>query len=168
VGQAWVKYARENVHPTASKEQLLEIKDWYADEIRQLNTSFGDNDADVDMPVPVTARVVENTYRFAAAFARLHLSETITETHVKRAKSLVKQLVSQNWDGDTFTPPEVSRAQKGNIEAVYNVIDNNGPIAIEDIPQQAGVTERKADHYVEKLASEGRIMEPTTGEYRSV
>jgi len=169
VGQAWVKYARENVHPTATKEQLIEIRDWYAEEIRQLNQSFGDDNAEADMPVPVTARVVENTYRFAAAFARLHLRDEITGQDVTRAKELVKQLVSQNWNGEEFQPAAVEAGtQKGNVKAVYNVIDNNPGSSVAEIAEKAGLSTDKAEHHVEKLSHSGRIMQPQTGEYRTV
>jgi len=165
VGQAWVKYARDHVQPTATKAQLIGIRDWYAEEIRQLNEEFGDGSATADMPVPATARVVENTYRFAAAFARLHLRDEIAAEDVERAKDLVKQLVSQNWDGDGFTPPQVQQSQQGGIKAVYNVIDNNPHSEFETVVQKSGVESRKAEHYIEKLKRQGDVYEPATGEY---
>ena len=51
VMQAWVKYARENIHPVFPDDRLEQISEWYAEEVRQLN---GNENA--DMPVPVTAR----------------------------------------------------------------------------------------------------------------
>jgi replicative DNA helicase Mcm len=167
VGRAWVKYARENVHPTASKEQLLEIRDWYSEEVRQLNNDFGDASADADMPVPVTARVVENTYRLAAAFARLHLRERIAEVDVQRAKDLAKQLVSQNWSDGEFTPPEV-QSQHGEVKAVKNVIRNNPGISPQEAAEKAGVSESKAEHQIEKLKQKGDVYEPQSGELEHV
>ena len=168
VGKAWIKFAREHVHPTARKDQLIEIKEWYADEVRQLNNDFAGDGEGGDMPVPVTARVVENCYRFAAAFARLHLRSEIADEDVARAKALAKQLISQNWNDGEFTPPEVQAGtQSGKVNAVYNVIDNSAePLGMDQIAERAGV--ENAEHYVEKLSRSGKIMEPEVGRYRSV
>lgn len=170
VGRAWIKHARENVHPTATKEQLKAIRDWYAEEVRQLNADFGGDEEGADMPVPVTARVVENCYRFAAAFARLHLREEIAAEDVERAKALAKQLVSQNWNGDEFVTPEAQAGtQHGNIRAVYNVLNNSEePLTPERVAERAGVAEPKAEDYLTKLSQQGEIMEPKTGEYTTV
>jgi replicative DNA helicase Mcm len=168
VGRAWIKHARENVHPTARKDQLEAIKDWYAEEVRQLNNDFAGNGEGGDMPVPVTARVVENCYRFAAAFARLHLRDEIADVDVERAKDLAKRLISQNWQDGEFVPPEVQEGtQNGKIRAVYNVVDNAAePLSAEQIEERSGVD--SAAHYIDKLKQQGELMEPQTGRYRSV
>jgi replicative DNA helicase Mcm len=168
VGRAWIKHAREHVHPTARKDQLKAIKEWYADEVRQLNNDFAGNGEGGDMPVPVTARVVENCYRFAAAFARLHLRDEIADVDVERAKDLAKRLISQNWQDGEFIPPEVQEGtQKGKIRAVYNVVDNAAePLSAEQIEERSGVD--SAAHYIDKLKQQGELMEPQTGRYRSV
>lgn len=169
VGKAWVKYARENVHPTARKDQLVAIKEWYADEVRQLNKDFAGDGEGGDMPVPVTARVVEAVYRFSAAFARLHLRSEIADIDVERAKDLSKRLISQNWADGAFAPPEVQKGtQQGDIKAVYNVIDNaDEPLDIDQVAERSGVGD-KAEHYVEKLHRKGDLVMPETGRYRSV
>lgn len=168
VGKAWIKYARENVHPTARKDQLVGIKEWYADEVRQLNNDFAGDGEGGDMPVPVTARVVENCYRFAAAFARLHLRSEIADVDVERAKDLAKRLISQNWTDGEFVPPEVQvGTQHGDIEAVYNVIDNAAePLSLDQVAERSG-TGDKAERYVRKLKRSGDLYEPTTGRFRS-
>jgi replicative DNA helicase Mcm len=168
VGRAWIKHAREHVYPTARKDQLEAIKEWYADEVRQLNNDFAGNGEGGDMPVPVTARVVENCYRFAAAFARLHLRDEIADVDVERAKDLAKRLISQNWQDGEFVPPEVQEGtQNGKIRAVFNVVDNaDEPLSAEQIEQRSGVD--SAPHYIDKLKQEGELMEPQTGRYRSV
>jgi len=169
VGQAWVKYARENVHPTATKEQLLEIRDWYSEEVRQLNNDFGSAEGDADMPVPVTARVVENTYRLAAAFARLHLRESISEVDVERAKELSKQLVSQNWSDGEFTPPEVSSpSQKSQIEQVTDTIAENPGISVSGVVERTDLEQSTVEHHIENLRQNGSVYEPTQGELEYV
>lgn len=184
VGQAWIKYARDSVHPVARKEQLIDIRDWYATEVRQLNHSYasdGEGEGS-DMPVPVTARVVEDTYRFAAAFARLHLRNEISEVDVERAKSLVKELVSQSWDGDRFVnmhlPPARSVSQQELVDGIKSVLKTDevdAGMTIDTIHQKlnAGTeTDRvdysRVEHRVEELCIDGELYEPTTNHYRTI
>lgn len=172
VGRAWIQYARENVTPTATKEQLLDIRDWYADEVRQLNKSFADDTGGdgADMPVPATARVVENTYRFAAAFARLHLHEEITKGDVKRAKSLAKQLVSQNWNGEAFDATAAMRgtpgSEKEEVDVVYETIRGADGITIDDLVASVEMDRSDVEKTIEKLSRRGEIYEPEMGVYR--
>jgi len=171
VGRAWIKYARENVHPTARKEQLEAIKTWYAEEVRQLNQTFADESGGdgSDMPVPVTARVVENCYRFAAAFARLHLRDEIAAADVERAKTLTKELVSQNWTGDNFVPPaQQGVSQEDKVEAVKDALVDTDGLTMSEIAHQTGMEKSTAEYQVEKLKRQGDVYEPQTGEYRLV
>lgn len=160
-GRAWIQHARENVTPTASKEQLVEIADWYANEVRQLNKSFADDEGGegADMPVPVTARVVENTYRFAAAFARLHLHDEIQQSDVERAKSLSKQLVSQSWDGDRFVPMG-QQSQKDTADEVLDTIRQMDMPTVSDVADRVNADYSEVDHRVTKLLQSGELMQP--------
>lgn len=107
VARAWVKYARENCNPVFDEDLVEKIRDWYAEEVRQLNKSFAEKGDGEDMPVPATARVVMWTIRFSMAFARCHLRERVTDDDVDRAMTLAKRLVSQNWDGEKFDVGQV-------------------------------------------------------------
>jgi len=75
VGQAWIKYAREEVAPILEFEQFKELKDWYADEARQLNKSFATEGEGEDMAVPTNVRVLGAAVKMSIAFARVHLRE---------------------------------------------------------------------------------------------
>jgi len=168
VGRAWIKYARENVSPVARKEHLIEIKEWYANEIRQLNQSFATEGDGSDMPVPVTARVVENTYRFAAAFARLHLRDEIETADVERAKSLVKQLVSQNWDGEKFTPVSQQKGQsqhdrrKKIVEAVEGT-----PLTVSQVADEVRVDYDTVRNDLEKLQQNSEVDKLPNNKYQA-
>jgi len=170
VGRAWIQYARENLNPVATREHLIEIRDWYAEEIRQLNKEYGNSGADADMPVPVTARVVENTYRFAAAFARLRLHERIQSEDVERAKALVKQLVSQSWDGEKFnaTPASKPDSQQDRVTALKDLLPDSGSMAYDEIVDAAPMSKSDVDKTIESLSRQGEIMQPKTDHYRNI
>ena len=107
VGKAWVKYARERVFPKLQDEHIPVIREWYAEEVRKLNTAFDDNyNEGADMPVPASPRVIHWVSRFASAFARCHLRDTVSDSDVERAITLAKRLISQRWTGDKFVPEE--------------------------------------------------------------
>jgi len=104
VGRAWVAYARENVFPRLPTEHIPMIQEWYADEVRTLNDLFTMNQGEGnDMPVPASPRVVMWVARFATAFARVHLRETVSVEDVERAMNLARRLVGQRWDGEKFS-----------------------------------------------------------------
>ena len=107
VGKAWVKYAREHIFPQLQDNHIDIIRDWYAEEVRKLNAAFDDNQGTgADMPVPASPRVIHWVSRFASAFARCHLRDTVTDNDVERAIALAKRLISQRWTGDKFVPEE--------------------------------------------------------------
>lgn len=169
VGRNWVAAAREECHPMPGPEHVEEIRDWYAEEVRQLNESFSDaSDGETgDMPVPVSARVVMATIRFAVAFARVHLREEVADEDVERAMELSKKLVGQNFDGEKFVPQESRRSQHGEVRAMANVLQNaSEPLSIERIAERAGVSEQKTKHRVKEFKKRGDVTEPEVGEYR--
>jgi replicative DNA helicase Mcm len=108
VGKAWIAFARDNVHPRLTPEVIPKIRDWYAQEVRMLNSRGPTLMADEpDMPVPASPRVVMWIARFALAFARCHLRNEVTEADVDRALELGRRLISQNWNGSRFEIQEV-------------------------------------------------------------
>lgn len=169
VGRAWVKYARENVNPVASKDQLIDIRDWYAEEVRTLNESFAEEDSEgEDMPVPATARVVENTIRFASAFARLHLREKVNSADVERAKKLARKLVGQTFD-DGFAPPESragSQDSLGAKKAVAEELKDSGRVSLEDLTDALPYDKDKIRHHLQDWKNKGEAYEPETNVYQ--
>jgi replicative DNA helicase Mcm len=138
VARAWIKYARENVNPVFKKDLVADIRDWYAEEVRQLNKDFAEKGDGEDMPVPATARVVMWTIRFSVAFARCHLREEVAESDVDRAMTLSKRLVSQNWDGEKFDVSKVEgegKSQQERRDAVVSAL-SEGPMTVGEVAQE--------------------------------
>ncbi|MGK7294637.1 MAG: hypothetical protein ACNS61_02275, partial [Candidatus Wenzhouxiangella sp. M2_3B_020] len=142
-----------------------------AEEVRQLNNDYASGGEGYDMPVPATARVVENTYRFAAAFARLHLRDRIAAEDVARAKSLAKQLIAQSWDGEKFHGSPASGApssEKDQVEALISAIQENDGLAYGDLTDATGMDAQAVDTTLEKVRRQGQVYEPETDFYRVV
>lgn len=138
VGEAWIKYARENVNPILHYEQFEELKTWYAEEVRQLNHTHGEEGTEGgDMPVPATVRVLGAAVKMAIAFARVHLRDEVAERDVKRAKKLGKRLVKQNWDGEKFDASRNvnSKSQQERRDAVVSAL-SEGPLTISEVAEE--------------------------------
>ena len=171
VGRAWVAHARETCDPVLQDHHVETIRDWYAEEVRQLNKDFSDGSAG-DMPVPASARSVMDTIRFAVAFARVHLRETVTDADVERAMSLSKALIGQTFDGETFQP-EATRSpstQDERIERVKELIDHHDDgdgadidEVLTDAQNTHDLSPSAVEQEVQKLKDKGRAYEPQTG-----
>jgi len=174
VGRAWIEYARNNVNPLIKSEHIDQIKQFYAEDIRQLNQKFADNTGQgADMPVPVNARVVANTIRAAVAFARVGLQEEVTQANVDRAIALQKTLVGQTYKDGTFTPHEVDTkdhtptTQDERIERIKSVLSDNGESTPAEVAAQIpGLAESTTEEELENLATKGEVLRPQTGVYR--
>lgn len=181
VGRAWVAHARENVHPKLPRRFLDRIKEWYADEVRKLNEEYGATEMkNADMPVPATARVVAGTIRFAVAFARAHLREKVTEADVDRALDLSKTLVGQTFDGDGFSPPEVSpppTSQQERRDRLQTLIREHQPDGSSDGANVETVIDKAIAKLhsdrgtirndIEKLSQMGELYAPAQDEVRT-
>lgn len=169
-GRAWVKYARENVNPVFKKELVADIRDWYAEEVRQLNKNFAEKGDGEDMPVPATARVVMWTIRFSMAFARAHLREEVAQSDVERAMTLSKRLVSQNWDGEKFDVGQIesntTETQDGRKRAILSAAEEASTPA--EIAESVDLPESTVEQEIETLKQNGQMIEEQTGVYRSV
>jgi replicative DNA helicase Mcm len=172
VGKAWIKYAREEVQPVAKREHLEEIKEWYSQEVRQLNKQFADSGSGEDMPVPVTPRVIENTFRMAAAFARIKLKDEITSEDVEDAKDIVREMIKQEWNGDHFGNANAPspKTQHEKIEAVQEALEPEQAKTPAEIAESAGVDESTAEKLAEKMCNKNpaQATKPAQGVYRGV
>ena len=167
VGRAWVQYAREHVTPILKDRHVEMIRDWYAEEVRQLNKDLSNGEAG-DMPVPVSARAVQNTIRFSVAFARVHLRDEVADVDVERAMSLSKKLIGQTFDGETFQPetskPNTQEDRKGRI---LKAVDGEA----KSVDAVAKITDLDAETVADELdtlSRKGKVMEPEMGVYRRV
>lgn len=173
VARAWIKYARDELNPIFKEDLIDEIKEWYAEEVRQLNHEFGEGGSGADMPVPVTARVVMWVIRFSMAFARCHLRDEVHPDDVDRATSLAKRLVSQNWDGEKFDAGMVEanrpNTQKDRKERIKDALDVEEPKTANEVAAQVGgVSESTAAKELESMAERGEAIRPAHGEYRAI
>jgi DNA replication licensing factor MCM4 len=167
VGRAWVQFARENVTPILKERHVETIKEWYANEVRQLNNDLQDGDAG-DMPVPVSARAVQNTIRFSVAFARVHFRDEVADVDVERAMALSKTLIGQTFDGETFQPEtSKSATQNSRKDRILKTLDGEAK-SVDAVANATGLDEETVAEEIETLAHNGRIIEPKTGVYRSV
>lgn len=172
VGRAWVAHAREEVNPQLRREHVEKIRDWYADEVRTLNQKFADGDGG-DMPVPVSARSVMDTIRFAVAFARAHLRDEVADADVERAMDLTKTLVGQSFDGK-FNDERGGGTgeQKEWRDRVHSVIDElagEHPAKEDDVyteAQERDVPIGKVEWALDTLKDKGKVYEPEDGAYR--
>lgn len=174
VGQAWVEYARKNVHPKLTREQFDELKTWYAEEVRQLNR--GSRDVSDDMPVPATVRELAAAAKMAVAFARVHLREEVLPADIERAKKLGKRIVKQNWTGERFdaTKNVTPKAQDDRITALKATIrglsesGSTGTAAFEEIASRMNLAPEQLEHDLDNLCQKGEVSEPRHGEFRLV
>jgi replicative DNA helicase Mcm len=174
VGRAWVAYARQEIDPTVTQEHVEQIAEWYASEVRTINEQITAGEADA--PVPTTARCVTSVLRMAAAFARCELCEQLQEHHIERAKKRKKELMGQNYDGDTFAPDAVRAHQaqerlttnKDVDQAIQAVCSGeDAPLSVADIQERVNANPEKVEHRIENLAERGVLYQPETGVYRN-
>jgi replicative DNA helicase Mcm len=175
VGRAWIAEARENVHPILSRDHFERITEWYADEVRQLNNDFANDDG--DMPVPANARSVMATVRFSVAFARVHLRDKVADADVTRAMELSKALIGQNFDGDKFVAAESQRTpttQDERVQAVRDLInefdDGDGADADELLSaaqNRYDMTPANTEGEIQKLKDKGEVYEPQNDRFKT-
>lgn len=162
VGEAWIQYAREEVNPILHYEQFEELKEWYAEEVRQLNRTHGQEDTEgEDMPVPATVRVLGAAVKMSIAFARVRLQDEVTKQNVERAKKLGKRLVKQNWDGEKFDASKNVRdkSQQERRDKIVEVL-KDGPMTpsqvVDEVREDHNTVRNdlKKDHRVNELPNE--------------
>lgn len=166
VGRAWIKYARENVHPVITYEQFKELESWYAEEVRQLNHQ---KDAQESMPVPATVRKLASAVKMSLAFARVHLREEVTDADIDRAKKLGKQLVKNNWDGEKFDASKHSRRLWTQADRRDWIIEQTNDDAVDtetliDRATGRGMDRKKVENDIDSLKERGELYEPSIGE----
>lgn len=169
VGKAWIKYARENVNPTLSYAQFEELEEWYAEEVRQLNHTRGNNGEGEDMPVPATVRVLAATVKMSLAFARARLQDEVRPQQIDRAKTLGKKLVKQNWDGENFN---ANKNQGGSGDStrvkLKDALDFDTWMFPDEIARETNLSESKVRDALNR-AEQGKLslnVEEKNGKWR--
>lgn len=170
VGRAWVQYARENIHPLVTTEHIEELRTWYAEDVREINNKIGEDDSGEEPPVPITARVVENTLRIAVAFARVKLQEKVTEADIERAKDLIKTLAGQTFGEDGYIRDIHARefttnmSQDDRVDLITSAIEREKKTA-EEIADETGIKLSMIEKTIENLKQKGAVYEPEGGYY---
>jgi len=166
VGRAWIQYARENVNPLIRPEHIEQIREFYAEDVRQLNRKFADNSEEgADMPVPVNARVVANTIRAAVAFARVGLQETVTQQNVDRAIDLQRKLVGQTYNDGQFTPHEAKKSatpktQDQKMSAIESALSKTDKKSTGEIAAECNLQPDNVSKLMDNLSRKGEVYQP--------
>lgn len=162
VGRAWIKYARDNVHPRFAERHIPKIKEWYATEVRTLNAKFQTGEGEGgQMPVPASPRVVMWVARFATAFARCHLREEVEDEDIERALSLSRRLISQRWDGEKFVPQE----SDGIRIRLMRAMDKGEWYYPEQLARNLKEDEQSVMKRLQRMAKNGEVM-AESGKYQ--
>jgi len=166
VMQAWVKIAREEIHPLMTTEAKHILQEFYVD-ARQLN------DDESDKP-PFTARKLVAGWRLASAFARCELSETIEPRHAERAVNLSKSVIGENFDPETgeFDPDRTTEGKTTQQQRVQTILEvcRGQQLTVDEIVDETGFDRDQVENRVQKLYQKGELIRPIGGtnpEYRA-
>jgi len=166
VMQAWVKIAREEIHPLMTTEAKHILQEFYVD-ARQLN------DDESDKP-PFTARKLVAGWRLASAFARCELSERIEPRHAERAVNLSKSVIGENFDPETgeFDPDRTTEGKTTQQQRVQTILEvcRGQQLTVDEIVDETGFDRDQVENRVHKLYQKGELIRPIGGtnpEYRA-
>lgn len=160
--QAWVMLGQE-IDPALTESAKSEIQEYYT-KLRGRN-----DDADTFV---TTARGVESLIRFSGAFARLHLSEQITDKHARLATELMDKIIGQYYDPETDTWKDAHgwdrksrlNTQEDKIKAILDAASQN---TVDEIAEETELTISEVEEYIDELMRDGRMYEPRTGVFES-
>jgi replicative DNA helicase Mcm len=169
--RAYVALAKQH-YPVFTDEADNRIVEEYVD-IRQINE---DND---DGPIPTTARMVEALIRLSEAAARIRLGDEIIVEDVERAIDIMyESLETLGIDPETGeldaarmeTGKSSSRhdREKAIVAIVESKSSKEEDASYEDVKEEAMAIMDPPDFEttLEKMLSEGRMMEPRSGTLR--
>jgi len=166
VAQAWVAAGREII-PELTDEAAERLADFYV-EVRGFNS---DQDT-----ISATARQLEGGIRFAMAFARMRLSETVETQDVDMAIDVSRALIGQTHDGegnfniDRLTvetkdhSPDTQDERKKRLKNALERADE--PLTPAEISERTPLSEDKVHDELDTLSKKGLVIQPQTGEYR--
>ena len=142
--RAWIKYARENIQPRLTNVAANKLEEYYVD-VRNDDTM-----AENSHPTP---RRLEAGIRFATAFAKIRLSETVEQQDVSMAVDLSKAILGQTISGgkidaDVFTEAE-EFSQKSRKKKIQEAISDTEK-TVEEIADEIHSDERLVESDLEK------------------
>lgn len=166
VAQAWVTMGRRIV-PRLTEEASAKLEDFYV-EVRSFN-----NDEET---ISATARQLEGGIRFAMAFARMRLSETVEPQDVDMAIEVSKSLIGQTHDGegnfniDSLTVETKDHSEEPQEDRKHRIVEalerSDDALTPAEIAEQVAYNETKVNNELEKLSRKGLVYSPQTGVYR--
>ena len=163
VAQAWVTMGRRIV-PRLTDEASEKLEDFYVD-VRSFN--------DDERTISATARQLEGGIRFAMAFARMRLSETVEPRDVDKAIEVSKALIGQTHDGEgnfaidnltVATKDHTPDTQDEKMKAIKREANGTSVAVIAD---ETGLDESEVDERITELMRKGEIYEPRQGKFTS-
>jgi len=163
VAQAWVTMGRRIV-PRLTDEASEKLEDFYVD-VRGFN--------DDERTISATARQLEGGIRFAMAFARMRLSETVDPRDVDMAIEISKSLIGQTHDGegnfsiDRLTVDTKDHTPDTQDEKMNAIKDAANGKTVSEIAKETGLDKSEVDDRINQLMRKGDIYEPQQGEFRS-
>jgi len=172
--RAYVAHAR-TIMPELTDEAAQLIEDEYVS-MRMANGG------DEDGPIPTTAREVEAVQRLAEASARIRLSERVETEDVNRVIRVWRACLADlgmdpetgQFDADRFETGQTKTQRERNRE-VKEIIASLEDEAVHGAPRElvldtatdAGHSESKVEHEIQKLKDQGSLYEPATDHYRT-
>ena len=163
VAQAWVTLGRRIV-PTLTEEASQKLEDFYV-EVRGFN--------DDERTISATARQLEGGIRFAMAFARMRLSETVEAQDVDMAIDVSKSLIGQTHDGngnfaiDQLTVKTKDHAPTTQDDKMNAIKDAANGKTLSEIAKETSIDKYEVDERITKLKRKGELYEPEQGVFRS-
>lgn len=154
--RAWVKFARENINP--------KLTDAVEDQLREYYVEIRNDEAFAENSHP-TARKLEAGIRFATAFARIRLSDTVEPCDVDMAITLSKELLGQSLrDGelnaDVFTEADENASEYDQLKPdVIGALNRDGPLMADELSRMLSVDETRLRDALAYYKKRGNVIE---------
>ena len=159
----YIGYAKQ-LRPVMTSEAQYKIKEYYTGLRRRYH-----NVDDQDKTMPITPRQLESIIRLAEAEAKMYLSESVDVKHADRAIDLMNLFLSVTLGGDVdfaFFGADAAQRKKDTDPRmrVLAIIDEQGKEGVSeqeiyDIMQEEGYAQSKIQKTIEKMRSDGEILE---------
>ena len=159
----YIGYAKQ-LRPVMTSEAQYKIKEYYTGLRRRYH-----NVDDQDKTMPITPRQLESIIRLAEAEAKMYLSESVDVKHADRAIDLMNLFLSVTLGGDVdfaFFGADAAQRKKDTDPRmrVLSIIDEQGKEGVSeqeiyDIMQEEGYAQSKIQKTIEKMRSDGEILE---------
>jgi len=162
----YIAYARQNYDPELPDGDVKDkLVGFYVDNRQEHKDSDGLN---------IGPRTNDALRRLAEASARMRLSKTVEMQDAERAIQLKEMHfgdVMLNRDGELdaaqgegFTPS----TQEERKKAIKQTLDHDDPMTPAEVAAEIGVAEDTARDELKTMSTNGEVLNPATGEYRSI